>query len=160
MISNVCSLHYENLNLNSNYLLLFTIVYGARPLKRYLEKYITTELSKLIIQTKLGPHSCVTIDSDANDQFLFQIQKLERANSTSPQKPAYHRKREKISYFLSLIILLILIGRRTYEGLDEQPMMDVDNDEDYDNQFSSSDDNKDSSQSFTKRMKQSPMIKK
>ncbi|CAF4785902.1 unnamed protein product, partial [Rotaria sp. Silwood2] len=48
--------------------------YGARPLKRYLEKYITTELSKLIIQMKLPSHIHVKIDTDASDQYKFQIQ--------------------------------------------------------------------------------------
>ncbi|CAF4805634.1 unnamed protein product, partial [Rotaria sp. Silwood2] len=115
--------------------------YGACPLKRYLEKYITTELSKLIIQMKLPSHSHVTIDTDANDQYKFQIQQLQRTTSSSPAKPTYHR-------------------RRTYEGLDEEPMMDVDNDEEYDNEFSSYDSNKDSPQAFSKRMKQSPRMKK
>ncbi|CAF2103970.1 unnamed protein product [Rotaria magnacalcarata] len=115
-------------------------VYGARPLKRYLEKHITTELSKLIIEMKLQQHSHVTIDTDAHDQFQFQIQQLQRTTSRSPSKPAYMR-------------------RRTYEGLDEEPMMDVDNDEEYNN-FSGYDDKKDSPQTFSKRLKQSPRVKK
>ncbi|CAF4690135.1 unnamed protein product, partial [Rotaria magnacalcarata] len=114
--------------------------YGARPLKRYLEKHITTELSKLIIEMKLQQHSHVTIDTDAHDQFQFQIQQLQRTTSRSPSKPAYMR-------------------RRTYEGLDEEPMMDVDNDEEYNN-FSGYDDKKDSPQTFSKRLKQSPRVKK
>ncbi|CAF3701700.1 unnamed protein product, partial [Rotaria sordida] len=113
--------------------------YGARPLKRYLEKYITTEISKLIIQMKLPQHSHVTVDTDANDQFQFHIQHLQK--TTSPSKPTYHR-------------------RRTYEGLDEEPMMDVDDDEEYDNEFSGYDDKKNSPQAFSKRMKQSPRMKK
>ncbi|CAF0743131.1 unnamed protein product [Adineta steineri] len=115
-------------------------IYGARPLKRYLEKHITTELSKLLIQTQLAPHSHVTIDTDSNDQYHFSIQKLQRTNSNSPSKPAYSR-------------------RRTYEGLDEQPMMDVDDDEEYDNnQFTGYDNN--SPQGISKRMKQSPQTRK
>ncbi|CAF0728644.1 unnamed protein product [Adineta steineri] len=115
-------------------------IYGARPLKRYLEKHITTELSKLLIQTQLAPHSHVTIDTDSNDQYQFSIQKLQRTNSNSPSKPAYSR-------------------RRTYEGLDEQPMMDVDDDEEYDNnQFTGYDNN--TPQGISKRMKQSPQTRK
>ncbi|CAF3485207.1 unnamed protein product [Adineta steineri] len=115
-------------------------IYGARPLKRYLEKHITTELSKLLIQTQLAPHSHVTIDTDSNDQYHFSIQKLQRTNSNSPSKPAYSR-------------------RRTYEGLDEQPMMDVDDDEEYDNnQFTGYDNN--TPQGISKRMKQSPQTRK
>ena len=66
---------------------------GARPLKRYLEKHITTELSKLLIQMKLAPHCHVTIDTDANDQYQFQLQQLQRTSSNSPAKPTYNRKR-------------------------------------------------------------------
>ena len=39
-------------------------------------------------------------------------------------------------------------------------MMEVDNDEEYDNQFSACDDTKDSPQALSKRMKQSPRVKK
>lgn len=112
-------------------------VYGARPLKRYLEKHVTTELSKLIIQMKLSSHSHVTIDTDTNDQFQFHIKQTQRTNSNSPQKPAYLR-------------------RRTYEGLDEEPMMDVDYDDDIDNQFNGCDDKNDYPSANLKRMKQSP----
>ena len=109
-------------------------IYGARPLKRYLEKYITTELSRLLIQMKIQPHCHVTIDTDANDQFTFQIQQLQRTNSNSPSKPAYGR-------------------RRTYEGLDEEPMVtdDFEEEEEFDNNQFSGYDN-------SKRMKQSPRI--
>lgn len=74
------------------YFLSIKIVYGARPLKRYLEKHITTELSKLLIQMKLTSHCHVTIDTDTNDQFIFQIQQLQKQTSNSPTKPAYSRK--------------------------------------------------------------------
>ena len=39
-------------------------------------------------------------------------------------------------------------------------MMEVDNDEEYDNQFTGYEDTKDSSQALSKRMKQSPRVKK
>ncbi len=79
-------------SINYLFFLFLKIVYGARPLKRYLEKHITTELSKLLIQMKLAPHCHVTIDTDANDQYQFHIQQLQRATSNSPSKPAYSRK--------------------------------------------------------------------
>jgi len=41
---------------------------------------------------KLTPHSHVTVDTDANDQYQFQIQQLQRMPSNSPTKPTYHRK--------------------------------------------------------------------
>jgi hypothetical protein len=56
-----------------------------------------------------------------------------------------------------------LIGRRTYEGLDEEPML-VDNDEEeeeYDNnQFTGYENNSKTPQGISKRMKQSPIGKK
>ena len=51
------------------------------------------------------------------------------------------------------------LGRRTYEGLDEEPMMEVDTDETYDNDFTGYEQNRDSSQTALKRMKQSPKMK-
>ena len=134
----------------------FPSVYGARPLKRYLEKHITTELSKLIIQTKLSSHCHVTIDMDHNDQFQFHIEQLPRTNSNSPQKPAYnraYRSKERRSNRTEECL-----GRRTYEGLDEEPMMDVDYDDEYEHQFTGYDQEK--NPSSLKRMKQSPNAKK
>ena len=54
-----------------------------------------------------------------------------------------------------MTIDFFFLGRRTYEGLDEQPMMDVDVDDDYDNQFMACDD-KDPNQNNQKRMRQTP----
>ncbi len=55
-----------------------------------------------------------------------------------------------------------MIGRRTYEGLDEEPMIvDDDDEEEYDNnQFTGYDNGKNPSQGISKRMKQSPRVKK
>ena len=38
--------------------------YGARPLKRYLEKHVTTELSMALLRDELPGHSLVTLSSD------------------------------------------------------------------------------------------------
>jgi hypothetical protein len=56
--------------------------------------------------------------------------------------------------------LIFLTGRRTYEGLDEEPMMDVDDDDEYDYQFSSYEDGNTSPRGLSKRMKQSPRMRK
>ncbi len=55
-----------------------------------------------------------------------------------------------------------MIGRRTYEGLDEEPMIvDDEEEEEYDNnQFTAYDKNSKSPQGISKRMKQSPKLKK
>ena len=55
-----------------------------------------------------------------------------------------------------------MIGRRTYEGLDEEPMMvdDDDDDEEYDNnQFTGYESTSKTPQGIPKRMKQSPIGK-
>lgn len=58
---------------------------------------------------------------------------------------------ENVSFFF-----LFDLGRRTYEGLDEEPMMDVDYDDENDNQFDKCDDKNDFPSTNLKRMKQSP----
>lgn len=47
-------------------------VYGARPLKRYLEKHVATELSRWIVSGKLQPHSTVEISAVA-DNLTFRV---------------------------------------------------------------------------------------
>lgn len=49
--------------------------YGARPLKRFLEKKLTTSLSRLIIAGALPPHSKVEIEVQLgkNDEFDFKV---------------------------------------------------------------------------------------
>jgi ATP-dependent Clp protease ATP-binding subunit ClpB len=48
-------------------------VYGARPLRRFVEKNIVTALSRLIIGGELGDHSIVTIYADKG-QLRYNIQ--------------------------------------------------------------------------------------
>jgi len=45
----------------------YSPIYGARPLKRYLEKYIITELSKMVIKGELFDHSNVHITEENGD---------------------------------------------------------------------------------------------
>jgi ATP-dependent Clp protease ATP-binding subunit ClpB len=52
-------------------------VYGARPLRRYLEKNVMTELSRMIISGELQDHSTVEIDS-SKDSSLEYIVKPKR----------------------------------------------------------------------------------
>lgn len=44
----------------------YTPAYGARPVKRYLQKYIETELAERIIKGEITDGSTVTIDADNN----------------------------------------------------------------------------------------------
>jgi ATP-dependent Clp protease ATP-binding subunit ClpB len=49
---------------------------GARPVKRYVEKYVVTELSRLILADQLPPHSAVMMDRGAGGGGLeFQVSK-------------------------------------------------------------------------------------
>jgi ATP-dependent Clp protease ATP-binding subunit ClpB len=50
-------------------------VYGARPLKRYLEKHIVTQLSRMLIAGSLSDNSLVRITAK-NGIFGFDIRKL------------------------------------------------------------------------------------
>ena len=40
----------------------YSIQYGARPVKRYLQKYIETEISRMIIKGSLKDNDTITID--------------------------------------------------------------------------------------------------
>ena len=46
--------------------------YGARPLRRYIEKYISTELSKMIIEGKLHNNQIIFINF-LNNKLSFEI---------------------------------------------------------------------------------------
>jgi len=44
--------------------------YGARPLRRYVDKVIGTQLSRTIVSGQLTPHSDVAIEVDPSGQKL------------------------------------------------------------------------------------------
>jgi len=56
-------------------------VYGARPLKRYLEKNIGTELSKRLISGELQEHSTVRVSS-AGDALVYNIVRKKGGSGT------------------------------------------------------------------------------
>jgi len=47
-------------------------IYGARPVQRYIEKEITTELSRWIVAGNLSDHSVVTIVAGDKNQLVFK----------------------------------------------------------------------------------------
>jgi len=51
-------------------------IYGARPMKRYLEKHVVTQLSKLLISGELTDHCQVKITVE-KEQLKFNILSLE-----------------------------------------------------------------------------------
>lgn len=71
-------------------------IYGARPLKRFLEKKLTTELSKLIIAGELPPHSNVEIDIVKNrpDSFDFVVIPKKEEERIEVDMDAYDRDTE------------------------------------------------------------------
>ncbi|HHW32472.1 MAG TPA: ATP-dependent chaperone ClpB [Clostridiaceae bacterium] len=51
----------------------YTPVYGARPVKRFLQKHLETEIGKMIIKGELGQNSKVVVDTD-EEGLSFRIQ--------------------------------------------------------------------------------------
>jgi ATP-dependent Clp protease ATP-binding subunit ClpB len=45
-------------------------VYGARPIKRWIEKRVVTELSKMLIKEEIDENSTVFIDASLNKEEL------------------------------------------------------------------------------------------
>jgi ATP-dependent Clp protease ATP-binding subunit ClpB len=69
-------------------------VYGARPIRRYLEKSVSTHLSRLLVSEELQPHTKVLIGGSKGD-LNYKLQALpqsHRSRSSSPtpveKKPA------------------------------------------------------------------------
>ncbi|CAM4846317.1 unnamed protein product [Rotaria magnacalcarata] len=57
-------------------------VNGVGPLTSYVEKYITTVISNLLIQMKIAPYSHITIDFDENYQYQVHVQQLQLKTET------------------------------------------------------------------------------
>eukprot|EP01124_Arcella_intermedia_P007684 TRINITY_DN1474_c0_g1_i1.p1 TRINITY_DN1474_c0_g1~~TRINITY_DN1474_c0_g1_i1.p1 ORF type:complete len:907 (-),score=230.63 TRINITY_DN1474_c0_g1_i1:44-2764(-) len=62
-------------------------VYGARPLKRYLEKHVGTSLSRMLVSQELPNHSVVHISADNHCDLTFKTEFL--------GNPSPHRGRSK-----------------------------------------------------------------
>ncbi len=52
----------------------FDKIYGARPLKRYIQKYIETPLAKAIIEGKVKEKTNISVDYKDNE-FVFNPNK-------------------------------------------------------------------------------------
>ena len=50
----------------------FDKIYGARPLKRYIQKEIETPLARKIIETTIHEKSHVLVDFE-NNSFVFKV---------------------------------------------------------------------------------------
>jgi ATP-dependent Clp protease ATP-binding subunit ClpB len=55
-------------------------VYGARPLRRYLEKKVVTELSRLVLSGRLPEHSAVTVIAGPNGELEFRVEDVMRVD--------------------------------------------------------------------------------
>jgi ATP-dependent Clp protease ATP-binding subunit ClpB len=61
-------------------------IYGARPMKRYLEKNIVTELSRMVVSGQLHEHCTVHI-SASGEKFNFAVsENIEKDGSPAPAK--------------------------------------------------------------------------
>jgi len=70
--------------------LAYDPVYGARPIKRYLEKHLVTFISKMLLGGQLLDHSQLRV-SAVNNEFIFDInnsQGQKRGAATSLKVPA------------------------------------------------------------------------
>jgi len=61
-------------------------VYGARPIRRYLEKNVGTNLSRMLISDELQHHSIVHIEAKSGGMLGYRVENLpqNRARSRSP----------------------------------------------------------------------------
>jgi len=61
-------------------------VYGARPIRRYLEKNVGTSLSRMLISEELQPHSIVHVGAKSGGKLEYRVEALphSRARSRSP----------------------------------------------------------------------------
>jgi ATP-dependent Clp protease ATP-binding subunit ClpB len=71
-------------------------VYGARPIRRYLEKSVSTHLSRLLVSEELQPHTKVIIGG-SNGELTYKreaLPQMHRSRSSSPspleKKPNNH----------------------------------------------------------------------
>lgn len=51
----------------------YSIEYGARPVKRFLQTHVETELGKLIIEGKVSEKDTALLDLDENNKLIFKI---------------------------------------------------------------------------------------
>lgn len=63
----------------------FDPIYGARPLKRAIQKLIENPISELIIQAKIKPGNSIIVDYNGSD-FVFNVEKIEVVESLSTKK--------------------------------------------------------------------------
>jgi len=61
-------------------------LYGARPLRRYLEKHVVTQLSKMIISGELQDHSQVSIELADKDSGKLHFKITQGGNSNKRRK--------------------------------------------------------------------------
>jgi len=70
----------------------FDPLYGARPLRRAIQKLVENPISNLIIEKKVSPGNQIQIDFDG-DSFIFNIEKVEMVSEAE-------LKKQKIRSFL------------------------------------------------------------
>ena len=71
------SLHFSDKAKDALALLGFDEAYGARPLKRVIQKRVLDELAKRIIEGEVVDNSTVSVDYDGND-FIIKDRKAKK----------------------------------------------------------------------------------
>ena len=61
--------------------------YGARPIKRMLQKYVEDTLADLMVQGKIGEGSTVTLSYDPAKEAAMQIPVKVKINTKKENKP-------------------------------------------------------------------------
>nr|GMC52605.1 chaperone protein ClpB1 [Ipomoea batatas] len=61
-------------------------VYGARPIRRWLEKKVVTELSKMLVKEEIDENSTVYIDAGADGELRYEVEYGGLVNAATGQK--------------------------------------------------------------------------
>nr|GMC50702.1 chaperone protein ClpB1 [Ipomoea batatas] len=61
-------------------------VYGARPIRRWLEKKVVTELSKMLVKEEIDENSTVYIDAGADGELKYEVEYGGLVNAATGQK--------------------------------------------------------------------------
>lgn len=64
-------------------------IYGARPLRRYLEKQVVTQLSRMLISGELAEHSIVHVEAKENN-LTYRVEQVTTPmddDSNPPKRP-------------------------------------------------------------------------
>eukprot|EP00762_Andalucia_godoyi_P004993 ANDGO_01363.mRNA.1 Chaperone protein ClpB1 len=68
--------------------------FGARPMRRYLERHFVTPLSRMMISEELLDHSHVTVTGNPAGDFSFAVTHHKTSGNSSPRTPRANDKKD------------------------------------------------------------------